>query len=145
MSKSLDNYVGVQEDPLTMYSKLEKIPDHLLEKYFELLTDLSLFELLNNARSPETSRLDIVTQYHGKEAAKLAQQARCHSYAGRGVGSTASLPPGDAHISALPEFSSKVEFPAKLFYISMPAICAKVVQKSDARFKRSGTARWRSR
>jgi len=30
MSKSLDNYVGVQEDPL-MYSK---IPDHLLEKYF---------------------------------------------------------------------------------------------------------------
>jgi len=50
MSKSLDNYVGVQEDPLTMYSKLEKIPDHLLEKYFELLTDLSLFELPEQPR-----------------------------------------------------------------------------------------------
>lgn len=38
MSKSKNNYVGLTEDPLTMYSKLEKVPDHLVERYFELLT-----------------------------------------------------------------------------------------------------------
>jgi tyrosyl-tRNA synthetase len=38
-SKSLGNYIGLQEDPLTMYSKLEKIPDNLLSQYFELLTN----------------------------------------------------------------------------------------------------------
>jgi len=43
MSKSLGNYIGRR--PLTMYSKLEKIPDHLLEQYFELLTDLPLIKL----------------------------------------------------------------------------------------------------
>jgi tyrosyl-tRNA synthetase len=42
MSKSLGNYVGLQEDPLTMYSKLEKVPDHYGEQYFELLTRLPL-------------------------------------------------------------------------------------------------------
>jgi len=67
MSKSLDNYVGVQEDPLTMYSKLEKIPDHLLEKYFELLTDLSLFELPEQPRDRQKLLGLDITQYHGKE------------------------------------------------------------------------------
>ena len=38
----LNNYVGLQEDVLSMYSKLEKTPDNLLPDYFELLTDLDL-------------------------------------------------------------------------------------------------------
>jgi len=102
-----DNYVGVQEDPLTMYSKLEKIPDHLLEKYFELLTDLSLFELPEQRAIARNSRLDIVTQYHGKAKACSASSDVIVTRAG-GVGSTASLPPGDTpHISALPVFSLK--------------------------------------
>jgi len=46
--------------------QLEKIPDHLLEKYFELLTDLSLFELPEQ-RAIASSRF-IVTQYHGKSS-----------------------------------------------------------------------------
>ena len=101
MSKSLDNYVGVQEDPLTMYSKLEKIPDHLLGQYFELLTDLSLVEL------PELA-LDIVTQYHGREAAHQAQQDAIDL-----------VKKGKANFAtAVPEFSlAPVQFPAKLFYI----------------------------
>jgi tyrosyl-tRNA synthetase len=138
MSKSLDNYVGVQEDPLTMYSKLEKIPDHLLEKYFELLTDLSLFELPEQPRDRQKLLgLDIVTQYHGKEAANLAQQAAMSlvTRGGVSVGGTASLPAGDTpHISALPEFSlSKVEFPAKLFYILSASDLCK--SSSEARRK----------
>lgn len=115
MSKSLGNYIGLQEDPLIMYSKLEKIPDQFLAQYFELLTDLPMGEL------PETPRdrqkllaLDIVTQYHGKEAAQQAQQAAISLIQGN-----------TTNTSAVPEFSlSGVEFPAKLFYIlSASGLC----------------------
>lgn len=109
MSKSLDNYVGVQEDPLTMYSKLEKIPDHLLGQYFELLTDLSLVELPEQPRDRQKLlALDIVTQYHGREAAHQAQQDAIDL-----------VKKGKANFAtAVPEFSlAPVQFPAKLFYI----------------------------
>ncbi|MGB8698411.1 MAG: tyrosine--tRNA ligase, partial [Thermosynechococcaceae cyanobacterium] len=42
MSKSLNNYVGLAEDAVSMYSKLEKIPDSIINTYFELLTHLPL-------------------------------------------------------------------------------------------------------
>ncbi len=109
MSKSLGNYVGLREDALTMYSKLEKTPDNLVEQYFELLTNVSINELPENPRERQKHlALDVVTQYHGEEAAKAAQQAAIN------------LTQGDATATkdAVPEFSvSSVEFPAKLFYI----------------------------
>jgi tyrosyl-tRNA synthetase len=109
MSKSLGNYVGLREDALTMYSKLEKTPDRLVEQYFELLTNVQLDELPENPRERQKHlALNIVTQYHGEEAAKAAQQAAIN------------LTQGDATATkdAVPEFSvSSVEFPAKLFYI----------------------------
>lgn len=40
MSKSLDNYIGLTEEPDIMFAKLMKVPDLLLENYFTLLTDL---------------------------------------------------------------------------------------------------------
>ncbi|MGB3188618.1 MAG: tyrosine--tRNA ligase, partial [Limnoraphis sp.] len=76
MSKSLGNYVGLSEDALTMYSKLEKIPDDLIVQYFELLTKLPLDELPENPRERQKLlALDVVSQYHGKEAALEAQKA----------------------------------------------------------------------
>ncbi|HBE31522.1 MAG TPA: tyrosine--tRNA ligase, partial [Cyanobacteria bacterium UBA11368] len=50
MSKSLGNYVGLREHPSDMYQKLQKVPDNLLEQYFELLTDLALDRLPENPR-----------------------------------------------------------------------------------------------
>jgi tyrosyl-tRNA synthetase len=115
MSKSLGNYVGVSEDPLSMYSKLEKIPDRLLMDYFELLTNLPLDELPEQPRDRQKLLgLDIVSQYHGKEAAQKAQQAAI------------SLVQGNTKdTSSVPEFSlSQVKFPAKLFYIlSASGLC----------------------
>lgn len=108
MSKSLGNYIGLSEDPLSMYSKLEKIPDRLLMQYFELLTDLSLDELPENPRDRQKLlALNVVSQYHGTQAAQQAQQAAM------------SLVQGDTtDKSAVPEFSlSGIQFPAKLFYI----------------------------
>lgn len=41
MSKSLDNYIGISEDPESIYAKLMKVPDSVLRHYFELCTDLT--------------------------------------------------------------------------------------------------------
>jgi len=109
MSKSLGNYVGLREDALTMYSKLEKTPDHLLEQYFELLTNLPLEQLPEAPRDRQKLlALNIVAQYHGEATAKDAQQAAITLVQGDTSGTG----------EAVPEFSlSNVQFPAKLFYI----------------------------
>ncbi len=115
MSKSLNNYVALSEDPLTMYSKLEKIPDVAIASYFELLTDLSLASLPENPRDRQKLlALEIVTQYHGETAALEAQKAAL------------TLVQGDAkQAAAVPEFSlSGIQFPAKLSYIlSASGLC----------------------
>ncbi|NEO65401.1 MAG: tyrosine--tRNA ligase, partial [Moorea sp. SIO4G2] len=94
---------------LTMYSKLEGTPDHLLKQYFELLTNVPLDQLPEKPREQQKQlALTIVTQYHGEAAAKEAQQAALNLVKGSTTGT------GDS----VPEFSlSSVEFPAKLFYI----------------------------
>ena len=69
MSKSLQNYVGVAEDALSMYSKLEKTPDALLSDYAELLTSLPLDQLPNNPRDCQKYlALDITQQFHGQKS-----------------------------------------------------------------------------
>ena len=45
MSKSLDNYIGVSEEPAVMFKKLMRVPDAVLDDYFELLTDLGKEEV----------------------------------------------------------------------------------------------------
>jgi len=108
MSKSLNNFVGLQEDALSMYSKLEKTPDDLIQDYFELLTRQDLNALPDNPRERQKElALNVVAQYHGEAAAKEAQTA-----------AIALVQGGDKTTEAVPEFSlGEVEFPAKLFYI----------------------------
>jgi len=109
MSKSLNNYVGLSEDALSMYSKLEKTPDSLVKQYFELLTDRPLDTLPDNPREAQKLlAIEIVTQYHG-EAAALQAQKDAATLTGGGQSAAAE---------AVPEFSlADIEFPAKLFYI----------------------------
>ncbi|MBW4582971.1 MAG: tyrosine--tRNA ligase [Tildeniella nuda ZEHNDER 1965/U140] len=129
MSKSLGNYVALSEDPLTMYSKLEKTPDTLLKSYFELLTDLSIDQLPDNPREAQKLlALTIVTQYHGEAAAKQAQQ------------DAIALTQGNtSQADTVPEFSlSSVQFPAKLFFlVSTSGLCK---SSSDARRQIQGGA-----
>ena len=108
MSKSLNNYVGLTEDALTMYSKLEKTPDALLNQYFELLTKLDLDNLPENPRDRQKLlALDVVSQYHGEAEAKNAQAAAIELTQGK-----------QTDTDSVPEYSlSGVEFPAKLFFI----------------------------
>ena len=110
MSKSLGNYVGLREDALSMYSKLEKTPDALLKDYLELLTDIDLASLPENPREcQKLLAIAIVSQFHGKDAALQAQKT-----AEQIVLQGNTNPGGDS----VPEYSlSEVTFPAKIFYI----------------------------
>jgi tyrosyl-tRNA synthetase len=129
MSKSLGNYVSLTADPLTMYSRLEKTPDHLLNQYFELLTDLPLNQLpLDNRDRQKHLAWTIVTQYHGAAAASQAQK------------DAEDLVKGKTHqADSVPEFSlNQVKFPVKLFYlVSASGLCK---TSSEARRQVQGGA-----
>jgi tyrosyl-tRNA synthetase len=51
MSKSLDNYIGIDEAPAVMYRKAMSVPDHLITRYFQLATDISPDDLAAEARA----------------------------------------------------------------------------------------------
>jgi len=117
MSKSLNNYVGLREDALSMYSKLEKTPDVLIKDYFELLTNYSLAEIPENPREAQKLlALEIVTQFHGQEAA-IAAQKTAQELVMQGNAASAE---------SVPKFSlDQVTFPAKLFYLlNASGLCA---------------------
>ena len=125
MSKSLGNTVGLSEDPLSMYSKLEKVPDAAVEEYLTLLTDLDLTALPANPRERQKAMaLEVTRQRHGQAAALQAQ-----ADAGKLVGGASGSGAADAEV---PEASlATVNFPAKAFYLlSAVGICA---SSSDAR------------
>ncbi|WP_113927650.1 tyrosine--tRNA ligase [Bacillus sp. P14.5] len=85
MSKSKLNYIGINEDPKEMFGKTMSIPDELMEKYFELASDLTLKEkneisasLGNGSLHPRDAKMllgrTLVRMYHGEEAAEKAQE-----------------------------------------------------------------------
>jgi tyrosyl-tRNA synthetase len=85
MSKSLGNYIGINELPQIMYGKVMSIPDHLMIRYFELVTDVSLNEidqikinLENDNLHPQDVKKklarEIVKLYHGQNAALIAEE-----------------------------------------------------------------------
>ncbi|MEL6162734.1 MAG: tyrosine--tRNA ligase, partial [Cyanobacteria bacterium J06628_3] len=76
MSKSLNNYVAVTEHPSQKYQKLQAVPDELLSDYFELLTNLNKDNLPENPREQQQLLAkEVVTQYHGEQAAIEAEKA----------------------------------------------------------------------
>ncbi len=129
MSKSLGNYVALSEDPLTMYSKLEKTPDSLLNQYVELLTDLPLDQLPANPRDRQkVLACTVVAQYHGAVAARQAQEDAIALTQGHA-----------AQADAVPEFSlAGIQFPAKVFFLLSAAGLCKT--SSEARRQIQGGA-----
>jgi tyrosyl-tRNA synthetase len=111
MSKSLGNTVGLSEDPLSMYSKLEKVPDAVVDDYLTLLTDLDLAALPDNPRERQKAMaLEVTRQRHGEAAARQAQ-ADAASLVGGAAGAGAAE-------AEVPEASlAAVNFPAKAFYL----------------------------
>ena len=84
MSKSLGNYIGINETPKDIYFKVMRLKDDLMVNYFELVTDVGesdLSEIKESLAAKSASPIDIkkllaseiVCQFHGSKAAALAQ------------------------------------------------------------------------
>jgi tyrosyl-tRNA synthetase len=85
MSKSLGNYIGINEQPENIYGKVMSIPDNLIIRYFELTTDAhpdyinKMKKLLDNEEvNPRDIKmklaLEIVTLYYDSDTAFKAQE-----------------------------------------------------------------------
>lgn len=85
MSKSLGNYIGINEAPEDMFGKLMSINDELMLRYYELLSHISNEELeelkrgikegsVHPMEAKERLSLEIVERYHGKEKALKAKE-----------------------------------------------------------------------
>ena len=129
MSKSLGNTVGLEDDPLSMYSKLEKVGDAAINDYLMLLTDLPDESFPDNPRDKQKAMALAVTAIrYGMEVAQKAQADAATLVGGSGAAS-ADVP--EASLSA-------VNFPAKAFYLlSAVGICA---SSSEARRQIKGGA-----
>lgn len=84
MSKSLGNYIGVNEEPNIMYEKVMKIPDNMIIKYYNLCTDLhpdvitQIERRLANGENPRNIKMELAHEitklYHSEENANNAQE-----------------------------------------------------------------------
>jgi tyrosyl-tRNA synthetase len=117
MSKSLDNYVGIQEPPAMMFGKIMSISDTLMWRYYTLLTDLApkrIEELRQSAEAGRAHPMDlkkelarrIVADFHGATAASEAQQSFESQFQQKGL-------PAELEVATLPLRPQ----PLKLFQI----------------------------
>ncbi|MBS7325582.1 MAG: tyrosine--tRNA ligase [Thiopseudomonas sp.] len=85
MSKSLGNYVGIQEAPGAMYTKILSMPDELIWRYYELLSFRSMNEIarlqreMSEGRNPRDIKIELaeelIARFHGAEAAASAHKS----------------------------------------------------------------------
>jgi tyrosyl-tRNA synthetase len=91
MSKSLGNYVGIDEPPGEMFGKMMSVPDSLMLRYYELLSDISPTDLdklarnlKSNAKHPRDAKeelaREITARYHGAAAAEAAAREFAHIF-----------------------------------------------------------------
>jgi len=96
MSKSLGNYVGIDEPAGVMFGKIMSITDPLMLRYFELLTDITPTDLAQlqrdiaaGAKHPrqvkEDLAVELVTRYHGRQAALEAAQEFARIFREKGL------------------------------------------------------------
>ncbi|GAB6065463.1 tyrosine--tRNA ligase [Aquifex pyrophilus] len=80
MSKSYGNYVGITEDPKTMFSKIMSIPDEIMWDWFLLLTDYTKEDIekfkkeMHPMEAKKLLAYTIVKRFHSEEEAKEAKE-----------------------------------------------------------------------
>ncbi|MDD5608401.1 MAG: tyrosine--tRNA ligase [Ignavibacterium sp.] len=96
MSKSLDNYIGITDEPSQIFGRTLSIPDNLIYTYFELATNISnnrLEELKAQLNDKNINPRDLkrelartlVTMYHNQEAAESAQKEFDNIFINKGL------------------------------------------------------------
>lgn len=103
MSKSLGNYIGVSEDARSMFTKVMQVPDALIIKYFELVTDILPEELdrvkeeLADGRNPKDAKLllarTVTALYHSAEDTQAAENFFAEAFTNRRVPEDVDLLP----------------------------------------------------
>jgi len=85
MSKSLNNYIGITEEPKDIYAKTLSVSDELMWRYYELLSEKSLEEIdqmreevqngtLHPKSVKENLALELVTRFYNEELANIAKE-----------------------------------------------------------------------
>ena len=118
MSKSLGNYIAIDEPPSEMYGKVMSIPDELMMDYFELLTDVDDAELgqfkkglaaesVNPMELKKRLAREIVAQFHDQKAAQEAEHYFTSVFQKREV-------PGEMSEHRLPSIAFSAPIPRKV-------------------------------
>lgn len=95
MSKSLNNYIGINETPKVMFQQVMSIPDSALWDYFTLTTDVAKKEIVEMRKACEKGKMnprdakirlgkEIVTMYHSANAAEDAAIEFVQVFANKG-------------------------------------------------------------
>jgi tyrosyl-tRNA synthetase len=85
MSKSLDNYIGISEPPGEIYGKLMSVSDDLMLRYYELLSQMEVEELvslkagikggkMHPKKAKEDLAMELTERFHSREAALKAKK-----------------------------------------------------------------------
>lgn len=96
MSKSLDNYIAVEDTPKDMFGKSMRVSDELMLRYYELLTDITVEELerlkadlKSGAQHPRSVKVELgrllVERFHGREAAAKAVEEFDRIFVNKGL------------------------------------------------------------
>lgn len=95
MSKSLNNYIGINDSPKEIYGKTMSISDNMITKYFELATNVSILEIkeisttMEQGENPKISKMrlarEIVTLYHSDTEAQKAEKEFNEIFANKGI------------------------------------------------------------
>lgn len=128
MSKSLGNYIGIDETPKDMFGKVMSVSDDLMWRYYDLLSDRSLEEIRVLRESVATGELhpkiakenlaeEITTRFHSLDDARLAREGFNAVFAKQGV----------------PEDIQVFQAAPGVMLVDLLAECGACPSKSDAR------------
>ena len=96
MSKSLNNYIGIEEPPREIFGKTMRLSDEMMIKYYELLTDITpdalqiiKDEMAQGKRNPRDVKIELastfVERFHSKEDAEKAKQEFFEIFSNKGT------------------------------------------------------------
>lgn len=116
MSQSLGNYISITDSPNDMYGKTMSIPDQLIQNWFELTTDVPheeitdlISQMHSGALNPRDAKRrlarEIVTLYHGKEAAEEADAFFIKTFSQRQQPVEAEIAPIPSEFSGMDKIS----------------------------------------
>ncbi|MFQ5661679.1 MAG: tyrosine--tRNA ligase [Candidatus Paceibacteria bacterium] len=124
MSKSLDNYIGITDEPNDMFGKVMSIPDDVIVDYFKLATDVSADEIekikseLESGANPKDIKMqlagEIVTIYHGENGAQKAKENFENTFSSGGVPEDAQEVSVESGVELYDAVSSLVESKSEL-------------------------------